>query len=49
MIIKNDMIDLTRISLIYIIFEIIYELEDDMNWQPDYVKDSVNEGIYVSN
>ena len=35
-----------RISLIYIIIEIIYELKDNMSWQPDYVKDPIN-GAYM--
>ena len=30
MIAKNDMVDLTRISFIYIILKIIYKLEDNM-------------------
>ena len=38
---------LIRISFIYIIIEIIYELEDDMNWQSGYIKDPINGGIYV--
>ena len=32
--------------------DMIYEkfwFKNDMNWQPDYVKDSVNGGIYVGN
>ena len=30
MITKNDMVDLTQISFIYIILKIIYELKDNM-------------------
>ena len=33
---------LIQISFIYIIIEIIYELKDDMIWQSDYVKNSIN-------